>query len=442
MSKKHFTYRITVFITLLLLTSTVYSQKISSRKIKKLIEKSEILKEHFTGFALYDQDKDKMIYEQNGSKHFVPASNTKMFTFYTVLNMLGDSIPALKYVTKGDSLIFWGTGDPTLSYSTFKSNKVLDFLKKSDKKLFFVANNYKGNFYGLGWNYDDYIEDFQPEMTAFPVEGNTVKVYKNDNGGVTVKPSFLEPFFKMDANYIPQDFIITRDFYTNQFTYPVTISKTGYLQEIPFKTSPELTISLLEAKINKDISLLDITLPQDFKIIYSEKTEDVLRKMMMVSDNFIAEQLLLVCSSTLSNDLSTKITIEYSTTNFMKEFANDISWVDGSGLSRYNLFSPNTSIALLKKIYAKINDEERLHSLFPAGGVSGTLKRAYKTDNEKPFVWAKTGTLTNVYNQSGYISTRKGKRLIFSFMNNNFTRTTDEIRNEMARIITEIHNNF
>jgi D-alanyl-D-alanine carboxypeptidase/D-alanyl-D-alanine-endopeptidase (penicillin-binding protein 4) len=442
MSKKHFTYRIIVFITLLLLTSTVYSQKISSRKIQKLIEKSEILREHFTGFALYDQDKDKMIYEQNGSKHFIPASNTKMFTFYTVLNMLGDSIPALKYVIKGDSLIFWGTGDPTLSYSSFKSPKVLDFLKKSDKKLFFVANNYKGNFYGLGWNYDDYIEDFQPEMTAFPVEGNTAKVYKNDIGGVTVKPSFLEPFFKMDVNYIPQDFIIKRDFYTNQFTYPATISKTGYLQEIPFKTSPELTISLLEEKINKDISLLDIVLPQDFKTIYSEKTEDVLRKMMMVSDNFIAEQLLLVCSSTLSNELSTQVIIEYCKTNFMKEFANDIAWVDGSGLSRYNLFSPNTSIALLKKIYAKIDDEERLHSLFPAGGVSGTLKRAYKTDNDKPFVWAKTGTLTNVYNQSGYISTRKGKRLIFSFMNNNFTRTTDEIRNEMARIITEIHHNY
>jgi D-alanyl-D-alanine carboxypeptidase/D-alanyl-D-alanine-endopeptidase (penicillin-binding protein 4) len=97
---------------------------------------------------------------------------------------------------------------------------------------------------------------------------------------------------------------------------------------------------------------------------------------------------------------------------------------------------------LLKKISAKINDEERLHSLFPAGGVSGTLKRAYKTDNEKPFVWAKTGTLTNVYNQSGYVITRKGKKLIYSFMNNNFTRTTEEIKDEMARIITKIHNDY
>jgi D-alanyl-D-alanine carboxypeptidase/D-alanyl-D-alanine-endopeptidase (penicillin-binding protein 4) len=431
-----------LYILIFAIATSVYSQKIPTKKIKKLIEKSELLNEHFVGFALFDQEKDKMIYEQNASKHFVPASNTKMYTFYTALNVLGDSIPALKYTIKGDSLIFWGTGDPTLAYSTFKSNKVVDFLKASTKKLFFNSNNYKGNFYGYGWNYDDYLEDFQPELTAFPVDGNTAKVYKNEAGGVTVKPPFLQPFFKVDPNYIHEYFTIHRDFYSNQFTYPSTISKTGYLQEIPFKTSPELTISLLEEKTNKDISLIDIPLPKDFKIVYSEKTDDVLRKMMLVSDNFIAEQLLLVCSSTMSNELSTDKIIDYSKINFMKEFANDITWVDGSGLSRYNLFTPNSSIILLKKISNKINDEERLQSLFPAGGISGTLKRAYKTDNEKAFVWAKTGTLTNVYNQSGYIITRKGKKLIYSFMNNNFTRTTDEIRSEMARIITEIHNNY
>jgi len=89
-----------------------------------------------------------------------------------------------------------------------------------------------------------------------------------------------------------------------------------------------------------------------------------------------------------------------------------------------------------------VNDEDRLHSLFPAGGVSGTLKRAYNTDDGNPFVWAKTGTLTNVHNQSGYIITKKGRKLIYSFMNNNFTRTTLEIRNEMVRVITKIHNEY
>jgi D-alanyl-D-alanine carboxypeptidase/D-alanyl-D-alanine-endopeptidase (penicillin-binding protein 4) len=108
----------------MLVTSAVFSQNIPTRKIKKMFEKSEILNEHFTGFSLFDEEKGKMVFEQNGSKHFIPASNTKTYTFYTALEMLGDSIPALKYETKGDSLIFWGTGDPTLAYSTFKSNQI------------------------------------------------------------------------------------------------------------------------------------------------------------------------------------------------------------------------------------------------------------------------------------------------------------------------------
>jgi D-alanyl-D-alanine carboxypeptidase/D-alanyl-D-alanine-endopeptidase (penicillin-binding protein 4) len=78
----------------------------------------------------------------------------------------------------------------------------------------------------------------------------------------------------------------------------------------------------------------------------------------------------------------------------------------------------------------------------PAGGLTGTIKNAYKTDNGKAFVWAKTGSLSNNHNQSGYLVTRKGKRLAFAFMNNNFTRPTKDIRGEMVRVMTWIHETY
>lgn len=89
------------------------AHKLRRHAVSRLFDQSAITNDHFTGFALYDMDEQKMIYEQNPDKYFTPASNTKLFTFYTCLRMLGDSIPALKYTLKNDSLIFWGTGDPS-----------------------------------------------------------------------------------------------------------------------------------------------------------------------------------------------------------------------------------------------------------------------------------------------------------------------------------------
>src|SRR5688500_9230324 len=98
-----------------------YGQKLKKRNIQKLITGSAINADLFTGFALYDLDKDRMIFEQPSDKYFTPASNTKLFTLYTCLNMLVDSIPGLRYIERNDSLIFWGTGDPSLLHTTLKS---------------------------------------------------------------------------------------------------------------------------------------------------------------------------------------------------------------------------------------------------------------------------------------------------------------------------------
>ncbi|MGZ3776244.1 MAG: D-alanyl-D-alanine carboxypeptidase [Mucilaginibacter sp.] len=183
-------------------------------------------------------------------------------------------------------------------------------------------------------------------------------------------------------------------------------------------------------------------LAADAKVIYDENADTVYRHMLQPSDNFIAEQLLLVCSSVKFKVLNSDSVINYSKAHYLDDLPDQPQWADGSGLSRFNLFTPRSIVALLCKISDEMKNDSLLHSLLPAGGVTGTIRSAYKTDNGQPFVWAKTGSLMNNHNESGYLITRKGKHLAFSFMNNNFTRPSREIRDEMVRIITYIHDNY
>ncbi len=419
-----------------------YAGRMKKRKVKKLFKHSQILNDHFTGFALYDLDNKKMIYEQNGDKYFTPASNTKLFTWYTCLKMLGDSIPALKYVIHNDSLIFWGTGDPSFLHSDLKSTKAFNFLKSSGKKLFFSSGLYTNDFFGGGWAWDDYNDYYQAEINELPMEDNVAELYADKNDSLQITPAYLKKYLKCDSNYRPRDFRVRRDFLSNAFIYPPIAPPKNFRQEIPWKTSAALTIALLQDTLKDTITEIHLPLAADAKTLYDAKTDTVYKHMLQPSDNFIAEQLLLVCSSTKFSTLNADSVISYSTANFLNDLPDAPQWVDGSGLSRRNLFTPRSIVALLGKILDEVKDDEKVHSLMPTGGVVGTIKRAYKTDNGQPFIWAKTGSLANNYNQSGYFITRKGKRLAFSFMNNNFTRPVGQVRDEMVRIITYLHDTY
>jgi len=387
-------------------------------------------------------DQKRMIYELNSDKYFTPASITKLFTFYTCLKMLGDSIPALKYVVHQDSLIFWGTGDPSFLQTGLKAVKGFHFLKNSDKKLFFSAGLYQNDLYGSGWAWNDYNDYYQAEISEFPIEDNVAILSADKNNKLQISPSGLGMYLKCDSSYKPSRFRVLRNFLDNVFIYPAMPVPAGFRQEIPWKTSTSLTASLLQDTLKKSVIETHFPLDANAKVIYDENADTVYRHMLQPSDNFIAEQLLLVCSSVKFNVLNIDSVINYSKKNLLNDLPDEPQWADGSGLSRFNLFTPRSIVALLCKISNEMKNDSLLHSLLPAGGVAGTIRRAYKTDEGQPFVWAKTGSLMNVHNQSGYLVTRKGKHLAFSFMNNNFTRSSGEIRDEMVRIITYIHDNY
>jgi serine-type D-Ala-D-Ala carboxypeptidase/endopeptidase (penicillin-binding protein 4) len=407
-----------------------------ANSIARLLDTSSVLSQSFSGVVIYDTDKKQTIYEQNANRFFTPASNTKLYTFYGCLKILGDSIPALRYVVQGDSLIFWGTGDPTAFHPDFNNSRILDFFKDNkNKKIYFSTDNFTNDVYGAGWQWDDYNDYYQAEISPFPMFGNIVRVAIN-NGKMTINPPFFKDSFKVVNK---TSTAIVRNIENNYFEIPKSISaKTTYQQDIPIKTSLVLTQKMLSDTLKMPIGLVKIPMPNTAQILFSTPTDTVYRKMMIESDNMLAEHLLLLTGSMVKNVINSSLSIDYVKTQFMKDLPDVPKWEDGSGLSRYNLFTPRTTIKLLQKIYLE-RPQATLFSMLPTGG-TGTLGNVYQSD--KPFIFAKSGSLSGVYNLSGYLLTKQGKLFLFSFMNNNFTKPTSSVRKEVERVLTWVHLNY
>ncbi len=403
---------------------------------KEVIRLEEELKEH-TGFLLYDPVSGKNLIEHQSDRYFTPASNTKIFTFYSSIKLLGDSAVSIKYVQLGDSLIFWGAGDASFLYAnTYNNHRLYNFLSNATGRLFFSSSNFQTETMGPGWAWDDYPYYYSAERTPLPIYGNLVNI-KKDADKFYFTPSYFQLHFAAAAE--PRgDEVILRDIDSNQLTYyPGKAKRKSW--NIPFRYSDDLVAELLTDTLRRKVELIDKTLPAGAKVFRSMPVDTLLRVMMHDSDNFIAEQLLLQCAAMVSDTLRPEIAIAYAKKNFLSDLPDDPQWVDGSGLSRYNLFTPRSIVKLWDKIYKEV-PQQRLFPLLATGGRSGTLKNSYKAD--KPYIYGKTGTLSNNHTLSGYLLTRKGRVLIFSIMNNNYIVPTGDVRKRMEKILYTIHERY
>ncbi len=410
---------------------------VSTKKLTKTFAATEDRFQDHTGFMLYDPESRKTIFEFNAAKYFIPGSNTKIFTFFSGLKILGDSIPALKYIVHDDSLIFQGTGDPSFLYKhVFNNVKTYDFLSRTSHQLYYSPLNFQTTHFGAGWAWDDYNSYYSTERTGFPVYGNIFSISESQEKSLITPPYFKQYVMVGDKVKRPK---ITRQLYTNQTEYLPGNSSHDKTRDIPVKVDPPLTASMLTDTLKKNVTVVAVSLPHTAQVLYSTPTDSLYRVMMQESDNFIAEQLLLACANVLSDTLKPEIAIQYVEQNFLQDLSDKPVWVDGSGLSRYNLFTPRSIVQVWEKIYGLV-PRDRLFKLLAVGGVSGTIRNWYKLD--KPYIYGKTGTLSNNHCLSGYLITKKGKTLIFAFMNNNFIATTFDIRTNMEDILKKIYENY
>ena len=98
---------------------------------------------------------------------------------------------------------------------------------------------------------------------------------------------------------------------------------------------------------------------------------------------------------------------------------NDVELNDGSGLSRNDLISANTTVQLLT-FMTKHKYFEQFREALPIAGVDGTLRTRMRGTPAEGNLRAKTGSLSSVASLSGYVTTAGGEHLAFSMMLNNY----------------------
>ena len=174
----------------------------------------------------------------------------------------------------------------------------------------------------------------------------------------------------------------------------------------------------------------------------SPPMSEIVKVVNKKSQNFYSEQLL----RTIGKEMLGKGNWEYGIIAEKKYLsslgldADKITLFDGSGLSRMDLISPSDIVALLRAMQRQSKIFPAFDSSLPVMGVDGTLSERLRGSGAMGNVHAKTGFLTGIRCLSGYVKTKDGELLAFSFMVNNYMIPTREINDLQDELILRMVN--
>lgn len=447
------------YLGALLLFAACSSQKAIQKQAQQTILQEPALTRAHVGVSLYDVEANKFLYNHQADKYFVPASNTKILTCFAALKYLGDSLTGINYYENDTALFLLPAGDPTLLHPEFKKQPVIEFLRRTGKNIYITDQNWKDRALGSGWGWSDYNEAYMAERSALPIFGNVIKWVQEAPQDVQNPDPLFAPSptiysipevdwkVRFSGDTAIKSFYVEREQAENIYHISQGTEKKKE-QEVPFVTKGlESALELLPDTLQKEVvnknwkitrNLQPMIRSSQPRAIHSQPTDSLLRPMMYRSDNFYAEQTLLMVSNTRLGVMSDRLIIDSLLKTDLADLPQAPRWVDGSGLSRYNLFTPQDFVAVLDKMRQQFG-MDRLKKIFPTGG-TGTLGSYYKTDSG--YIFAKTGTLAGVVALSGYLYTQKNKLILFSVLVNNHNGNAAAIRRSVEAFLTGIRNKY
>ncbi|MCA9260203.1 MAG: D-alanyl-D-alanine carboxypeptidase/D-alanyl-D-alanine-endopeptidase [Planctomycetales bacterium] len=429
-------------------------------KLDDLLRTHEAARRSNLALKVVDLTDGSTVYDSSGDRLFTPASNLKIYTtacalgvwdpdrqFSTEVRALG---PIVDGVLQGDITLVGG-GDSMLTsarLSELAERVVADWgLKKIQGRVHVDRSRYGSPFKGPGWMWDDDPDYYNMSISSLMVDFNVLKVrVAPDEQGrpqAALAPVSAWPLLHLETRG-DAEFSATR----RPFTEPIAVlcgetvsepKEVSLTMHDPYRWIAGLFAEQLRQK-GVEASLLGPTeggdgvtppggQPQGQRAVAFEGASiaETLKHFCHASENAVGEVLLheIAIAQGVAqpkwSDGAKAITEWLTQTAGLEE--GSFRLVDGSGLSRYNLISADSSTRLLVFMHSHPHAQTFYDALpkydvaRPDEGQVGSEKGDAET---RPCVAAKPGGMSGVSTISGYLDTLDGRRLAFSFLANGY----------------------
>lgn len=458
----------------------------------------------FWGVMVTNLETGDVLFRRNAEKTMLPASNGKLYTTAAALDLLGPDFryetqlfasgPIDDGLLRGN-LIVRGSGDPSIGGqfdpvtgerldsvdATALFREWADSLRAAgiqaiDGDLIGDDDVFDDVPLGVGWSWDDEPYWYSAETGGLVFNENYVNLSLEGQTPGAPAAVAWEPARTSYVTVHNQSLTVPADSSldsaydrargTNVLEIASRVPAGRRVETRLTVTNPTLYFmhvlreSLLAAGIAvgghaRDVDDLPIkptyTDPSLRRVAthHSLPLADLVRIVNKPSHNLYADQLLKtlgVAFPTLDDeDLapgSSEMGVEAAMATFARAGADTsrLTLVDGSGLSRMNLVSPEMTMAVLTYMWDHPDSAvaEAFYQSLPVGGRDGTLDERFVSGPARGNVHAKTGTLTGVSSLSGYVRSRGNTPLAFVIMCNNHTVRSSDIRRIQDTIVDHL----
>ncbi|NOZ03872.1 MAG: D-alanyl-D-alanine carboxypeptidase/D-alanyl-D-alanine-endopeptidase [FCB group bacterium] len=406
----------------------------------------------------------KTLYDFNGDHYFTPASNNKLYTAATALKLLTPQYRFNTTVwidssafseTKVNRLTLKGGGDPDLmpddlarlAENVSETIRIIDTLVLDNSLLDTVRS-------GPGWMWDEGSDWYFAQVDALTLNDNCVDIHVKPGAllappVISVYPNTTYVTINNQARTVADttDFLelkIERRWWNASNTIDITGDVVFDADESVYYVNvnnPALFTGRVFAEqleqLGTEITgpvIVDTLRPKSRRIstYTSLPLTNTIINFLKTSDNLTGELLLKLSGQFKFGAPGTWDKGVLAVKTFLKdEVGIDTSRIrlaDGSGVSRYNLTTPDQLVRLLTYVYHDYTLNAEFLAALPTGGWDGTLKNRMLTGTTNRRIRAKTGTLEGVSCLSGYAFTRNNEPLAFSIMINGYVGDADPYR--------------